>query len=192
VPATRGRTSSTILVFRVLSVVRANVEDLAPHQSPGYGLAHGVDAGTIASHLRAMVQLVKANRSIPVLATIPPNFRVFAPDAEHPIEAVNAALPGIAVAEDVRLVDVFSAMSEPALFGPDDVLHPNQAGYDALAAAWEPAVGQTLDDSLSLLAQAYLLRFNEETFRPGEALRVDLTLKDLVPTGVAAIYFAPG
>ncbi len=27
-------------------------------------------------------------------------------------------------------------MNDPGLFGPPDILHPNQAGYDHLGAAW--------------------------------------------------------
>ena len=71
---------------------------------------------------------------------------------------------------------------------PEDLLHPNQAGYDVLGAAWQPAVSQALDDSLVLLSQVYLLRFNKERFRSGEVLRVDLTLQDRVTDALVDVY----
>jgi acyl-CoA thioesterase I len=150
------------------------------------------DPGEIAANLRTMVQLVKANGSIPILGAIPPNFRPsgvqFADGARAIIAAVNAMLPGVADQEGIRFVDVFGALNDPALFGPPDGLHPNQAGYDALGAAWQPAVDAGLDESLVLLARIYLLRVDTEHLRSGQVLQVDLTLADRVTGGLVDVY----
>jgi lysophospholipase L1-like esterase len=111
----------------------------------------GVPADTVVANLRAMVQIVKSRNAVPILGLIVPNFRD-APEAHAIIAQVNAQLPGVALAEDIRLVDTSSAMNNPALFGPDDILHPNQQGYFALGDAWQPA---TFD---ALLAAQGILR----------------------------------
>jgi hypothetical protein len=124
---------------------------------------------------------------------IPPNFRSSssfpnADGARSIIAAVNAMLPGVADQEGIRFVDVFGALNNPALFGPPDGLHPNQQGYDALGAAWQPAVDAGLDESLVLLARIYLLRVNTEHLRSGQVLHVDLTLADRVTGGLGDVY----
>jgi lysophospholipase L1-like esterase len=77
----------------------------------------GVPADTVVANLRAMVQIVKSRNAVPILGLIVPNFRD-APEAHAIIAQVNAQLPGVALAEDIRLVDTSSAMNNPALFGP--------------------------------------------------------------------------
>lgn len=150
------------------------------------------DPGAIAANLRTLVQLVKANGSIPILGAIPPNFRPsgvrFADGARSIIAAVNAMLPSVAAQEGIRFVDTFGALNNPALYGPPDLLHPNQQGYDTLGAAWQPAVNAALDESLVLLAQIYLLRVNTEHLRSGQVLQVDLTLADRVTGGLGDVY----
>jgi len=108
------------------------------------------DPGEIVANLRAMVQLARARSTIPVLGRIVPNFR---PDfeARDRIDAVNGALPGVAAAEGVLFADTFGAMNDPGLFGPEDILHPNQAGYDALGAAWLGATSAALDLARTLV-----------------------------------------
>ena len=97
-----------------------------------------------------MVQLAKANFSIPILGAIIPNHRDSAPVAHDIIDQVNARLPGVAAAEGVRFVDTFTPMSDPGLFGSDR-LHPTQQGYSVLAAAWRPEVSAAITESRALL-----------------------------------------
>ena len=112
----------------------------------------GRDPALTAANLQAMVQLAKANSTIPILGAIVPNFRDD-PEAQSRIDAVNAMLPSIAAAEDVLFVDTFAAMNDPALFGSDDILHPNQQGYDILGAAWHPALSFAIDVSQAIRPQ---------------------------------------
>ncbi|HEV8308085.1 MAG TPA: GDSL-type esterase/lipase family protein [Methylomirabilota bacterium] len=109
----------------------------------------GRDPGEIVGHLREMVRLVKANSSIPILAAIVPNFTD--PDAQSITEAVNARLPEMAQEEGVRFVNTFAAMNDQSLFGPQDLLHPNQRGYEVLGAAWAQAVSDAIVASRALL-----------------------------------------
>ncbi|MGH7264796.1 MAG: SGNH/GDSL hydrolase family protein [Candidatus Rokuibacteriota bacterium] len=143
--------------------------------------------GDIVDSIRQLVQIAKARGVIPIVATVPPNYRPFGAPAEAIVEAVNAQLPGVAAAEEVRLVDVFTPLDDAAFF--PDGLHPSEAGHAVMAAVWHPAVDAALDDALTLLPQAYVLRFNAETFRSGERLQVDLTLGDSVTSGVVDVYF---
>jgi acyl-CoA thioesterase-1 len=102
-----------------------------------------VDPAIIVSNLRAMVQLAKANGTIPLLGSIVPNFRDV-PETQGIVATVNAMLPGVAAMEDVLFVDTFTPLNNGGLYGADR-LHPNQAGYDVLAAAWVPAVTAAVD-----------------------------------------------
>ena len=104
----------------------------------------------IVANLRAMVRLAKANFSIPILGTIIPNHRDFAPEARAIIAQVNAMLPGVAAQEGVRLVNTFTPLDDPGLFG-SDALHPTQAGYQVLAVAWQPAVSAAITQSQAIL-----------------------------------------
>ena len=104
----------------------------------------------IVANLRAMVRLAKANFSIPILGTIIPNHRDFDPEARAIIAEVNAMLPGVAAQEGVRLVNTFTPLDDPGLFG-SDALHPTQQGYQVLAVAWQPAVSAAITQSQAIL-----------------------------------------
>lgn len=108
------------------------------------------DPGVIVANLLAMIRLAKASSTIPILGAIPPNFRDD-PDAQSIIAEVNAILPDVAASEDVRFVDIFHALNDPSLYGVEDHLHPNQQGYDVMAATFQPAAGQAIDASRALL-----------------------------------------
>ncbi len=153
----------------------------------------GRSVDEVVGNLRAMVQTVKASQAIPLLGSIPPNFRPSSnPTADRAraiIADVNAQLPTVAAQEGVRFVDTFAALDDPGLFGPDDVLHPNRQGYRVLGAAWLGALADAVLDSLALLPRAYFLGVNAEAFQPGQLLRVDLTAIDGAPPAVADVYF---
>jgi acyl-CoA thioesterase-1 len=147
----------------------------------------GHEPEDIVDSIRQLVQIAKARGVIPVVALVPPNYRPLAAQARQIVAAVNALLPAMAAAEEVRLVDVFTPLDHAGFF--PDGLHPSEAGHAVMAAAWHPAVDAALDDVLAILPQAYVVRFNAETFRSGERLQVDLTLGDSVTSGLVDVYF---
>jgi acyl-CoA thioesterase-1 len=96
------------------------------------------NASTTVGNLASMVQVAKANKSIPVIGTIPPNFRTNpCPDAF--IADVNSQIHGFASAENVLVAEIHDGMNNRSLFGlsPDrDPLHPNEQGYAVMADIW--------------------------------------------------------
>ena len=104
------------------------------------------EAGFIVERLRQMVERAKRNKTIPVLGTIPPNFRNDS-CAHDVIDAANQLIRGLAAAEGAELADIFAGMNNRALFGltPDrDPLHPNEAGYRVMANIWLGALKQVI------------------------------------------------
>jgi lysophospholipase L1-like esterase len=104
------------------------------------------DPGFIVGDLRSMVEAAKANKTIPILGTIPPNFR--SPTcAQDVIDESNAAIRGLAAAEGIVLAEIFDGMNNRALFGlgPDrDPLHPNEQGYAVMAGIWYSALQRAI------------------------------------------------
>jgi acyl-CoA thioesterase I len=142
--------------------------------------------GVVAT-IRQIVQLAKARGAVPILASIPLNCRDSV--AESVVEAINHQLPGVAADEGVRFVDIFGALNDCHWFRVDG-LHPEQDGYDQMAAAWQPAVDQALNDALTLLSEVLLLRFDKELFTTGETLHVDLTVANVFGIEFPAdVYF---
>jgi len=94
--------------------------------------------GTIES-LRAILEDVKAFRSLPVLATLTPVNPALAPGGRNDwIDDMNAQIRVLAQQEGALLVDAnaaFMAQGDLSSLFDDDV-HPNDAGYDVLARAW--------------------------------------------------------
>jgi acyl-CoA thioesterase-1 len=100
------------------------------------------DSHTVAGNLRTMVGIAKGNKSIPIIGTIPPNFRND-PCAQEVIDLANREIRGFASAEHVVLAEIFNGMNDRALFGiaPDrDPLHPNERGYAVMADIWFQAM----------------------------------------------------
>ncbi|HEV8676392.1 MAG TPA: GDSL-type esterase/lipase family protein [Methylomirabilota bacterium] len=150
---------------------------------------NGHSPAFIVATLRQMLQVAKLHGVIPILASITPDFRDDADEARAIIAAVNAQLPAVAAEEGVRFVDLFAALNNPFFFRVDG-LHPEQDGYDVMAAAWRPAVDVALNDALTLLSEVLLLRFDKESYRIGETLQVDLTVADDDgPEQLADVYF---
>jgi lysophospholipase L1-like esterase len=104
----------------------------------------------IVANLRDMVRVVKASSSIPLVGAIPPNMRDD-PEARSIVSQANAMLPGMAAEEGVRFVDIFGPLNNSSLYGSEDRLHPNQRGYEVMAATWLPALLDAIDASRSLL-----------------------------------------
>ncbi len=107
-----------------------------------------LSAGTIVGNLDAMVGLAQNNHSVPVLATIPPNFRDD-PGAQRIIAEANTMIRSLAAARGVVLAEIFDGMNDRALFGsPDrgirDPLHPNERGYVVMAGIWFDAMQRAI------------------------------------------------
>ena len=110
--------------------------------------AEGDDPTVIVANLEAMVDQAKANRSIPILGTIPPNFRN-APVAQSIINAANGMIRTSARARGVVLAEIFNGMNDRSLFGSpergiEDPLHPNERGYVRMAGIWFAAMQQAV------------------------------------------------
>jgi acyl-CoA thioesterase I len=102
------------------------------------------DSNTTSNNLRNMVNSAKANKTIPIIGTITPNFRND-PCADDVIDGVNASIRGFAAAENVQLAEIFNGMNQRDLFGiaPDrDPIHPNEQGYAVMAEIWFQAMLQ--------------------------------------------------
>ena len=112
------------------------------------------DAVFIVERLRTMVERAKANRTIPLLGTIPPNFRND-PCAHDVIDTANGLIRGLASAEGIVLAEIFTGMNNRSLFGlaPDrDPLHPNEAGYRVMANIWLAALNQAIPGGGTVIA----------------------------------------
>ncbi len=109
----------------------------------------------ILDALKSMVDRAKANKTIPVLGTIPPNFRND-PCAHDTIDGTNVLIRGLASAEGIVLAEIFDGMNDRSLFGlaPDrDPLHPNEQGYRVMANIWFNALEQAIPGGGTAVAQ---------------------------------------
>jgi lysophospholipase L1-like esterase len=112
------------------------------------------DAAFITANLRTMVERAKANLTIPLLGTIPPNFRND-PCAHDVIDAANSLIRALASAEGIVLAEIFDGMNNRNLFGlaPDrDPLHPNEQGYRVMADIWSNALKQAIPGGGTVVA----------------------------------------
>ncbi len=106
------------------------------------------DPALIVANLEAMVIQVQNNRTIPVLGTIPPDFRND-PVAQDIIRVANTRIRTMASARGVVLAEIFDGMNDRSLFGsPErglpDPLHPNERGYLRMAGIWFTAMQQAI------------------------------------------------
>ena len=93
-----------------------------------------------------MVERAKTNKTIPLLGTIPPNFRND-PCAQDVIFTTNGLIRTLAAAEGIVLAEIFNGMNDRSLFGlsPDrDPLHPNDEGYRVMANIWFSALKRVI------------------------------------------------
>jgi lysophospholipase L1-like esterase len=132
----------------------ARIGDVLRADRPGYVLimegtnnaTNCDDVSFILEHLRIMVQSAQSNKTIPIIGTIPPNFRN--DDCAHDvIDQANAQIRGLASGGGIQLAEIFNGMNSRSLFGqaPDrDPLHPNEAGYAVMANIWFNALKQVV------------------------------------------------
>jgi lysophospholipase L1-like esterase len=98
------------------------------------------------------VQQVKAAKSLPFLATLPPTKLGADERASEErnawVDRINARIRELAHAEGAVLVDVHARLAAdaapPGLFA--DGLHPNDAGYEAIAQAFFEAITRRAAD----------------------------------------------
>ena len=105
------------------------------------------DPGFIVSNLESMVNQAQGNQTVPVLGTIPPNFR-HDPGAQSIIDAANRMIRTLATTRKIVLAEIFNGMNDRSLFGvPDqdiDPLHPNEQGYVTMAGIWFEAMQRAI------------------------------------------------
>ena len=112
------------------------------------------DPAFIAGRLQTMIQRAKANRTIPLLGTIPPNFRND-PCAHDVIDSANGLIRGLASVEGIVLAEIFNGMNDRNLFGlgsDRDPLHPNEQGYRVMANIWLNALKQAIPGGGTVVA----------------------------------------
>ena len=119
---------------------------------PGYVLImegtndadEGDDPAATVANLESMVNLAQQNRSIPIIGTIPPNFRND-PGAQARINTANGMIRALAQSRRIALAEIFNGMNDRSLFGSpergiEDPLHPNERGYSVMAGIWFEAL----------------------------------------------------
>ena len=91
-----------------------------------------------AGNLREMVRRAKANKTVPILATIPRQLgsSTFFADG---VVALNSMIRQIASQENVILADVFAALPDETFFLSDG-FHPSSRGNDAIAVTFNSAL----------------------------------------------------
>jgi lysophospholipase L1-like esterase len=101
-----------------------------------------ISPGAIVNNLESMVLQAKGNHSIPILATIPPNFRNDL-NARDIIDKANNLIRDLVKQQRIVLAEMFNGMNKRELWGqaPDrDPLHPNEQGYSVMAGIWFEAM----------------------------------------------------
>jgi lysophospholipase L1-like esterase len=104
------------------------------------------DSVVLINSLRSMVRAAKANKTIPIIGTIPPSFRNN-PCADDIIDEANGNIRALAGAENIVLAEIFNGMNHRDLFGlgaDRDPLHPNEQGYAVMANIWYQAILQAV------------------------------------------------
>ena len=93
---------------------------------------HSRDDDTTAGHLEDMIQMVKANKSIPIICTLTPAYRAhrFMTDS---ILDINNKIRVMAEADGGLLADIFTAYNNDSTYLQEDGLHPNAVGQKLIA-----------------------------------------------------------
>jgi acyl-CoA thioesterase-1 len=105
-----------------------------------------MDSIALVNNLRSMVQAAVANKTIPIIGTIPPSFRNN-PCADDIITEANINIHSLASASNIVVAEIFDGMNQRELFGisPDrDPIHPNEQGYRVMADIWYTAMLQAI------------------------------------------------
>jgi lysophospholipase L1-like esterase len=132
----RTRPAYTLILYGTNDYTRAECQQAFP--------CFTIDA------LRSMVGAAKAARSMPVLATIPPVHPVQAPPERNAwVARMNDLIKPMAREQGVPLADVHGALMRApdlaSLFA--DRVHPNDRGYEIIAAEFLAAISKPLGAS---------------------------------------------
>jgi len=108
--------------------------------------------------LRSIVRDVKRTDSLPVLGTLPPVNPALAPDSRNRwIDDMNGLIKALGAQEQVAVADLNAEMkaagSLSGLFADD--VHPNDAGYQAIAQAWFKAITRGRAATTSAAAKGF-------------------------------------
>jgi lysophospholipase L1-like esterase len=104
------------------------------------------DPSFIVAQLQSMVNTTKGNKSIPILATIPPDFRNDQV-AQIIINNANEMIRTLARTQRIVLAEIFNGMNDRSLWGltpESDPLHPNERGYSVMAGIWFGAMREAI------------------------------------------------
>jgi acyl-CoA thioesterase-1 len=111
-------------------------------ERPGFVLimegTNSPEASNNVSSLREMVRRAKANKTVPLVAAVPPQFGDFE-FKDRLIAALNGRIAAMAAAEGVAFVDTFTPLNRRDLFRADGI-HPNAEGHSVLADTWLEAI----------------------------------------------------
>ena len=110
-----------------------------------------MDSRALINNLASMVRTAQANKTIPIIGTIPPSFRNN-PCADDIIAETNANIHSLAASSNVVVAEIFDGMNQRDLFGisPDrDPIHPNEQGYRVMADIWFQAMMQAAPGGLT-------------------------------------------
>jgi acyl-CoA thioesterase-1 len=110
-----------------------------------------MDSRALINNLASMVRAAQANKTIPIIGTIPPSFRNN-PCADDIIAEVNTNIHSLAAASNIVVAEIFDGMNQRELFGisPDrDPIHPNEQGYRVMADIWFQAMMEATPGGLT-------------------------------------------
>lgn len=99
----------------------------------GYGRDNAIE------NLRSIIRQCKANKTVPIMATLTPMNRSHSLWAGE-VKKLNNAIRDLASAEGVRLVDLESRFGSGEGLLLEDGLHPNEAGNQLMAEAFADAL----------------------------------------------------
>lgn len=95
-------------------------------------IINGVGNDAIIGNLRSIIDQCKANKTVPVMATLQPMIYSHA-RFNGAVKDLNAKIRDLASQEGARLVDLESAFGDGSAYILDDGLHPNEAGNQLMA-----------------------------------------------------------
>ena len=136
-------------VARVISVLSAN--------KPGYLLIlfgtndiwqQGTDYAAMAENLRVVVRAAKTNKTIPIIATVPPmvGSRSY---YQTRISALNTLIKTMADDEGVQVVDLAQLFDGAGVETFPDTVHPSDVGHSMIAAAFYVALQDPIPASVA-------------------------------------------
>ena len=135
--------------------VRGSGSELGVSETPGlleghrpgylcilYGINdidRGKDSDWILGNLKSIVEMAKANRSLPIIATLTPVTGENGVWAQG-VQTLNGKIRAMAREEGVRLADLESAFGDNPALLQDDGLHPTAAGSQTIAETFAAAI----------------------------------------------------